>query len=73
MSVLLSDLRSKEFIKEDKATSAVEFAIIAPVFILVLFGLIAYGIYFGASHSVQQLAADAARTAVAGLNAEERE
>ncbi|KQZ94391.1 hypothetical protein ASD64_04585 [Mesorhizobium sp. Root157] len=35
--------------------------------------MVAYGIYFGASHSIQQLAADAARTAIAGLSAPERE
>lgn len=45
---------------------------LAPVFILFLLGMIAYGIYFGASHSVQQIAADAARTAVAGQSAVER-
>ena len=34
--------------------------------------MIAYGIYFGAAHSVQQLTADAARSAVAGLDETER-
>lgn len=52
--------------------SAVEFAIIAPVFILMLVGVLAYGIYFGAANSVQQIAADAARTSIAGLSATER-
>jgi Flp pilus assembly protein TadG len=37
-----------------------------------MLGMVAYGIYFGASHSVQQIAADAARTAIAGENAGER-
>jgi Flp pilus assembly protein TadG len=32
----------------------------------------AYGIYFGAAHSVQQLSADAARVALAGMNEAER-
>ncbi|MBZ9733333.1 TadE/TadG family type IV pilus assembly protein [Mesorhizobium sp. CA16] len=54
-------------------TSAIEFAMLAPVFILLLLGMVAYGIYFGASHSVQQIAADAARTAIAGLNQTERQ
>ena len=35
--------------------------------------MIAYGIYFGASHSVQQIAADAARTAISGQTAGERQ
>ena len=38
-----------------------------------LLGIAAYGIYFGASHSVQQLSADAVRTAIAGLNEAERQ
>ncbi|SFP70975.1 Flp pilus assembly protein TadG [Mesorhizobium sp. NFR06] len=46
---------------------------LAPIFILLLLGMVAYGIYFGASHSVQQIAADAARTAIAGLNQTERQ
>ncbi|WP_245523668.1 TadE/TadG family type IV pilus assembly protein, partial [Mesorhizobium sp. M8A.F.Ca.ET.167.01.1.1] len=41
--------------------------------LLLLLGMVAYGIYFGASHSVQQIAADAARTAIAGLNQTERQ
>jgi Flp pilus assembly protein TadG len=57
---------------DDAGTSAVEFALIAPVFLLLVFGAIGYGIYFGAAHSVQQLAADAARSAVAGLSGAER-
>lgn len=58
--------------KDRAGTSALEFAIIAPLFFLVLFTLIAYGIYLSVTHSVQQVAADAARTAVAGLNPTER-
>lgn len=53
--------------------SAVEFAIVAPILFLTLFSLIGYGIYLSAAHAVQQIAADAARTAVAGLNPAERE
>ena len=58
--------------KDRAGTSALEFAIIAPLFFLVLFTLIAYAIYLSVTHSVQQVAADAARTAVAGLNPTER-
>ncbi|TIM43225.1 TadE/TadG family type IV pilus assembly protein [Mesorhizobium sp.] len=59
--------------REPSGTSAIEFALLAPIFILLLLGMVAYGIYFGASHSVQQIAADAARTAIAGLNEDERQ
>lgn len=58
--------------RDRSGTSAIEFALLAPLFLLLLFGMVAYGIYFGASHSVQQIAADAARTAIAGLNETER-
>lgn len=56
-----------------RGATAVEFALLAPVFLLLLFGMIAYGVYFGASHSVEQIAADAARTAIAGLSGPERQ
>ncbi|RUV02723.1 pilus assembly protein [Mesorhizobium sp. M6A.T.Cr.TU.017.01.1.1] len=59
--------------RENSGTSAIEFALLSPIFILLLLGMVAYGIYFGASNSVQQIAADAARTAIAGLNETERQ
>ena len=60
------------WVRDDSGTSAVEFAILMPVFLLLLTGMLAYGIYFSAAHSLQQLAADAARTAIAGLDETER-
>lgn len=62
----------RRFAGNHDGASAVEFAIIAPVFILMIVGVLAYGIYFGAANSVQQIAADAARTSIAGLSATER-
>jgi Flp pilus assembly protein TadG len=53
-------------------TAAVEFALLSPLYILLLMGLIAYGIYIAAAHSVQQIAADAARIAVGGVSPDER-
>ena len=61
------------WIRDTRGTSAVEFAILTPVFLLLLTGMMAYAIYFGAAHSLQQLAADAARTSIAGLNGAERD
>lgn len=60
------------FTTDLRGVAAIEFAILSPVFLLLFFGMIAYGIYLGASHSVQQIAADAARAAVAGLDSDER-
>lgn len=53
-------------------TAAVEMAIVFPVFMLISFGILAFGIYFGAAHSTQELAAAAARSSVAGLDDAER-
>lgn len=69
----MSPLRGlRHLARNQDGASAVEFAIIAPVFILMIVGVLAYGIYFGAANSVQQIAADAARTSIAGLSATER-
>ncbi|MET0170558.1 MAG: TadE/TadG family type IV pilus assembly protein [Aliihoeflea sp.] len=56
----------------NKGSTAIEFAILSPVYLLFLLGMIAYGIYLGASHSVQQLASEAARLSVGGLTEVER-
>jgi len=64
---------ARNVLADRSATSAVEFAILAPVFLVFLLGIAAYGIYFGASHSIQQIAADAVRTAIAGLDESERQ
>ncbi len=70
-------MRTSPFLRQQwsdrRGTAAVEFAILAPVFLLIMLGMIAYGIYFGASHSLEQIAADAARTAVAGASDAERQ
>ncbi|MDX2308944.1 MAG: TadE/TadG family type IV pilus assembly protein [Hyphomicrobium sp.] len=62
----------KKFYYDVSGAPALEFALILPVFMLLLGGMLAYGMYIGASHGVAQLAADAARVSVAGLSAEER-
>jgi Flp pilus assembly protein TadG len=59
-------------LRDRSGVAAIEFAILAPVYLLMLVGMIGYGIYFGASHSVQQLAADAARASIAGLDEADR-
>lgn len=53
-------------------TAAVEFALLCPLYLLLIMGMTAYGIYFGASHSVQQISADTARVAIAGVDEAER-
>ncbi len=60
------------FLRGSSGTAAIEMALVFPIFLMVVMGMIAYGIYFGAAHSTQQLAADAARASVAGLDDTER-
>jgi Flp pilus assembly protein TadG len=64
--------RFKSFQASIIGTAAIEFAILSPLYLLLILGMTSYGIYFGASHSVQQISADAARAAIAGLDETER-
>lgn len=70
MVKFLSRLRS--FRRRDDGAVLVEFAFVGPILIVMLMGIIAYGGYFWVSHAVQQLANDAARAAVGGLDSTER-
>src|SRR5690606_30365613 len=58
--------------RNERASSAVEFAILTPAFFLLLTGMMAYGIYFGTAISLQQLTADAARIVIPGLSEAQR-
>ena len=57
------------FPRNQRVTRAVEFAFVAPI-LLLLFGIMDY--VFGIDHSIQQIAAEAARSSVSGLNDAER-
>jgi Flp pilus assembly protein TadG len=66
------DRDRKALARSDRGASAVEFALVAPLFLLMLLGILAYGGYFWRAHALQQVANDAARAAIAGLTAPER-
>ena len=59
--------------RDRNGTAAIEFAFIAPVLFAFLMGTVSYGGYFWIASGVQQLANDAARSAVAGLTDSERQ
>src|SRR5687767_1739339 len=59
--------------KDESGVAAVEFAIVAPIFIVITLGILVYGTYFTVAQSVQQLAAEAARDAIGGLSDGERQ
>lgn len=63
---------ARKFLAARDGAIAVEFAMIAPVFLMIVFGIIMYGSYLAVIHGVQQLAAEAARSSVAGLSESER-
>lgn len=62
----------RKLITSTCGTAAIEFALVLPLFLLMMVGILSYGFYFGAAHSTAQLAADAARASVAGLTDQQR-
>src|ERR1700748_695204 len=55
-----------------RGASAVEFAMLLPLFLTLVFGIVVFGSYLAVIHGVQQLAAEAARSSVAGMSDSER-
>ena len=51
----------------------VEVALSLPILIMLLIGIIVYGAWLSAANAVQQAANEAARAAIAGINASERQ
>lgn len=63
---------SLRLLKCEKGLAALEFALLAPALLALVFGVIVYSIYFTALIGVRQAAAEGARAAVAGLSLSER-
>lgn len=63
---------SRSFSSDQYGVAAIEFAFIAPIFLLMLFGIVAFASIYGTMHAVQQLTSEAARASVAGLDDGER-
>ncbi|CAN5431837.1 pilus assembly protein [soil metagenome] len=55
-----------------EGSAAIEFALIAPVFLLMICGMVVYGSWFSLAQSVQSLATEAARASIGGLDIAER-
>ena len=62
----------QHFFKDEDGAVAVEFVLIAPLLIALVFGILSFGYLFGVSHAVQQLAVETARVSVQGLTQAER-
>ena len=61
-----------KLLRHTGAASAVEFALVFPIFLIVVFGIICFGSYLAVVHGVQQIAAEAARASISGLSDSER-
>ena len=55
-----------------QGSAAVEFALVGPLMIMMLVGMVVYGGWMWLAQSVQTLATESARAAVGGLDAAER-
>lgn len=60
-------------ISDARGTAVVEFALLAPVLLAMLAGIIGYGGWFWMAHTLQQAVNDAARAAIAGLSLSEKQ
>ncbi|MFJ6025782.1 TadE family protein [Brevundimonas sp. NPDC092305] len=59
--------------RHNSGAIAAEFALVGPLFVLLLMGLVVYGGWFWMAQGVSSLAAEGARAAVAGLDVAERD
>jgi Flp pilus assembly protein TadG len=59
--------------RSQSGATAVEFALLAPVFLLLCFAMAGYGLLFMTQVSLQQLNADLTRAALGGLTLEEKQ
>ena len=50
----------------DRGAAAVEFALVVPILVMLLFGIIDYGLYFANALGVRSGASDAARQIIVG-------
>lgn len=59
--------------RDERATTAVEFGVLAPLLFAVLFGILAFGVQFATRIAVTYAATEGGRAAVGGLDDTERE
>lgn len=59
-------------LRDRRGAALIEFALVLPILLTMLMGIVSFGEYFLTAHLVQQAANDAARAALAGMSATER-
>lgn len=65
--------KKSDLVSDVGGSVAIEMAIISPFLMAMLLGIVSYGGYFWLAHNIQELASDAARAALPGLTAAERQ
>ncbi len=65
-------LTSLTLARGERGAAIVEMALVLPLLIALLMGVLVYGQYFMLAHSVQQAANDGARASIVGLDAADR-
>jgi Flp pilus assembly protein TadG len=60
------------FFSNADGASAIEFALVVPIFLTLVFGIVVYGFYFATLNAVNHIAYEAARASVTGLTDAER-
>lgn len=63
----------RTFAHDESGATAVEFALILPLLLSIVFGIICFGQFFAIANSLQQLSAEAARASVAEITMVDRE
>lgn len=58
--------------RDRSASAALEFALVSPALLMIMIGILVFGLYFGSFIAVTNAAAEGARASVAGLNDTER-
>src|SRR3990167_4966080 len=58
--------------REERGAAIVEMALVLPLLLALLMGVLVYGQYFMLAHNVQQAANDGARASIIGLDAADR-
>lgn len=62
----------RHLLKCDRGIAALEFVLLAPALLALVFGVIVYSLYFTARMGVREAASEGARAAMAGLSTPER-
>ena len=63
---------ARKYMRRCEGASAVEFAILAPLVVLLLFGIVVYGLLFASHLSLMHLSDETGRSTIAGLSTSER-